>query len=58
MTKHKLEVDEALSHKVDFFYKGDEANLGLEIEWNSKVLARKRHYEFQAFILMLRLELE
>ena len=35
-------VDEALSHKVDFFYKGDEANLGLEIEWNSKVLAFER----------------
>lgn len=36
------EVDEAMSHKVDFFHQGKNNNIGLEIEWNSKVLAFER----------------
>ncbi|MDA9332060.1 hypothetical protein N9Q91_00070 [Gammaproteobacteria bacterium] len=35
-------VDEAVSHKVDFFHQGEKKNLGLELEWNSKVLAYER----------------
>lgn len=35
-------VDEAPSHPIDFFYEGENSNLGLEIEWNSKVLAYER----------------
>ena len=35
-------VNEALSHSVDFFHMGTKSNLGIEIEWNSKVLAFER----------------
>ena len=49
--EHKLvgKVDEAMSHKVDFFHNGNNfkeenigLNFGLEIEWNSKVIAFER----------------
>ena len=35
-------VDEAPSHPIDFFYEGQASNLGMEVEWNSKVLAYER----------------
>ena len=35
-------VDEAISHSVDFFHLGEFGHFGLEVEWNSKVLAYER----------------
>mgnify|MGYP001227270095 CR=1 FL=1 len=35
-------LEERDSHNLDFFYQGKQKNLGIEVEWNSKVLAFER----------------
>lgn len=40
--KEVASVNEAKSHDIDFFHYGEDGNFGLEVEWNSKVLAYER----------------